>query len=175
MSSRSAEQSSRTALTASPPAGGEAGPARFRQVLSRFASGVTVISTLDGDRIHGMTASAFMSGSLEPPLIVISIARSARIHDLIEAGGRFGVSILGLEHEKRSRHFGGQPQAGYEPEFAIHDAVPVLPDAVAWIVADVSAQYPCGDHSLFLGRVRRLAWEDSAPLLHFTGGYRALS
>lgn len=147
----------------------------FRQVLGRFASGVTVITTRAGDGVHGMTASAFMSGSLEPPLVAISVARKARLHAMIEASGVFGVSILSAHQELHSRHFGGQSNDACAPRFSFHDGIPVLEGALASIAAAVEHIYECGDHSLFLGRVRHLDFNEGDPLVYFTGAYRALA
>ncbi|WP_206245681.1 flavin reductase family protein [Novosphingobium terrae] len=148
--------------------------ALFRQALGRFATGVTVITTMVGEDVHGMTASAFMSGSLEPPLVVISIARKARIHALIEASAVFGVSILHAGQELHGRHFGGQASAECIPGFTAHEGIPMLDDALASIAATVEHAYACGDHTLFLGRVRHLRVTDGEPLLHFTGNFRKI-
>ena len=149
----------------------ETDPKVLRQVLGRFASGVTVITTRGQDGVHGMTANAFMSGSLAPPLVVISVAHRARLHGLIEQSRVFGVSILGDAQESHSRHFSGQRPSALAPEFAFYDDIPVLDGALASIAASVEDAYLCGDHTLFTGRVRRISLRDGAPLLYFTGGY----
>src|ERR1700677_4478907 len=90
---------------------------RFRDALGTFATGVTIVSTRLDDLVHGMTANGFMSVSLEPALIVVSIASGARMHDILLRAGRYGVSVLSREQEAVSRHFAGRPQA--ESEIAL--------------------------------------------------------
>ena len=145
---------------------------RFRQVLGRFASGITIVTAQSGDEVRGMTASAFMSGSLTPPLVVISIGRTARLHDVIERSGAFGISILGEGQEAHSRHFAGQPTLAAEQLFEEHDGFPLVAGALAGLVASVQDTHRCGDHSLFVGRVRHLQARDGEPLLHFLSAYR---
>ena len=100
--------------------------ALFRRVMGSFATGVTVITTEARGEIRGMTANAFMSGSLEPPLCVISVARRARIHPLLVEAGHFGVSILAKDQERLSTHFAGGPVADIAPEFVRAGRTPVL-------------------------------------------------
>ena len=147
----------------------------FRRVMGAFATGVTVITTqADGD-IRGMTANAFMSGSLEPPLCVVSIAKRARMHPLIGAAGHFGVSILAKDQERLSQHFAGGPVADRAPEFVHVGRTPILADAAATIAADVVAQHDCGDHTLFIGHIRHLQAFSRAPLVVHEGHYASLT
>src|SRR6266498_1404078 len=87
----------------------------FRRTLGMFATGVTVITTRDGDQVHGMTANAFMSVSLRPPLVLISVDRRARTHALLHVGKTFGVSVLGHDQVSLSDHFAGR--TGEAPEY----------------------------------------------------------
>ena len=80
----------------------------FRRVMGRFATGVTVITAEAEGGVRGMTANAFMSGSLTPPLCLISVAKKARMHDALKDSGHFGVSILAQGQERISQHFAGQ-------------------------------------------------------------------
>lgn len=147
---------------------------QFRQVLGRFASGITVLTAKLNGEVRAMTASAFMSGSLIPPLVVISIARNAKLHDRIATSGSFGVSILDERQEPHSRYFAGQPGPPPEPLFDDETDVPLVAGALAGLVATVEEAYPCGDHTLFVGRVRHLRDRAGMPLLHFGGGYHRL-
>jgi flavin reductase (DIM6/NTAB) family NADH-FMN oxidoreductase RutF len=148
----------------------------FRRVMGSFATGVTVITAqaADGD-IRGMTANAFMSGSLEPPLCVVSIAKRARMHPHIGAAGHFGVSILAKDQERLSQHFAGGPLADRAPEFVHVGRTPILADAAATIAADVVAQHDCGDHTLFIGHIRHLQAFSRAPLVVHEGHYASLT
>src|SRR5690606_13912078 len=89
----------------------------FRDDMGQFATGVVVVSTeVDGDA-HAMTANAFMSGSLEPPLVLVSVACTARMHEKIRAAGQFGVSVLAQHQLQVSSYFAGRPVDGFAPEF----------------------------------------------------------
>jgi flavin reductase (DIM6/NTAB) family NADH-FMN oxidoreductase RutF len=158
--------------------GGAAGaidPALFRRVMGSFATGVTVISTEAGGQVRGMTANAFMSGSLEPPLCVISVARRARIHPLLIEAGHFGVSILAKEQEKLSTHFAGGASADAAPEFVRVGRTPLLAGAAATIAADIVARHGCGDHTIFVGRIVHLGAHTRAPLIVHEGRYASLT
>ena len=80
----------------------------FRRTLGMFATGVTIITTLTGDQVHGMTANAFMSVSLAPPLVVISVDRRAKMHQLLYEGRRYGINVLADDQRLLSDHFAGR-------------------------------------------------------------------
>jgi len=101
----------------------------FRGALCRFTTGVIVLSTGPRRTPHAMTANAFMSGSLEPPLVVVSVGRKARMHARLRTARRFGVSILAEAQEPASRHFAGQAVPGFTPAFGELAGVPVLAQA----------------------------------------------
>ena len=149
-------------------------PQAFRDTLGRFASGVTVITTVSKGEVHGMTANAFVSVSLNPPLVLVSVDNRAKMFELLGEGGRYGVSILSSEQEIFSNHFAGWKQ-GVEPEFVWQLETPLLKGAVAHLVADVRDVHPAGDHTLFVGGVQFLEAFDEEPLLYFTGKYGRLS
>src|SRR5215831_20562820 len=88
----------------------------FRRTLGMFATGVTVITTRAGDQVHGMTANAFMSVSLRPPLILVSVDRRARMNALLREGVRFGVSVLEERQGALSDHFAGRVRDEDAPE-----------------------------------------------------------
>ena len=126
----------------------------LRQTLGMFATGVTVITTLASEQIHGMTANAFMSVSLEPPLVLISVDRRTKMCSLLHQECRFGVSVLAHDQRALSDRFAGRaPDGGPEPSFAIVHAPPVVEGAAARFMARMDRSYWGGDHSLFLGRV----------------------
>jgi flavin reductase (DIM6/NTAB) family NADH-FMN oxidoreductase RutF len=150
-------------------------PALFRKVMSSFATGVTVISTEARGEVRGMTANAFMSGSLDPPLCIISVAVRARLHPCLLEAGHFGVSILAKEQEKLSLHFSGRPAADLAPQFVRAGRTPVLSGACATIAADITARHECGDHSIFLGHIVHLEASPRAPLVLHEGQYASLT
>ncbi|MBN1240946.1 MAG: flavin reductase [Gammaproteobacteria bacterium] len=139
--------------------------------MGRFATGVTVVTALADGAPHGMTANAFMAGSLEPPLCVVSIRKAARLHGYVSASRRYAVSILAEEQRHLSDHFAGRRVAGMTPEFAWVDGMPVLVRGIAGIVADVVDTSDCGDHTLFIGRISRMGARSASPLLFFAARY----
>ena len=143
----------------------------FRRTLGMFATGVTVITTLLDEQIHGMTANAFMSVSLQPPLIVISVDRRARMNALLREEVRFGVSVLEERQSVLSDRFAGRVTDGPEPEFELVHDTPLVEGALAHLVARVVRSYWGGDHSLFLGRVEYVRYGEGTPLLFHGGGY----
>lgn len=152
-------------------------PRQFRDAMGKFATGVVVISTQNESGPHAMTANAFMSGSLEPPLVLVSVAQCARMHDRLQQANCFGVSILTQSQNTVSNHFAGRTTQGYDPEFeTLHD-VPVITRASVQIVATLKHRYPCGDHTLFVGEVCALRQRDDPqrPLVFHAGDYASLS
>jgi flavin reductase (DIM6/NTAB) family NADH-FMN oxidoreductase RutF len=143
----------------------------FRQVMGRFATGVTVVTTILDDEIHGMTANAFMAGSLDPMLCVISIARTSRMNDRLKASGHFGISFLSQEQQHLSAHFAGRGFGTTNPDFVFRERTPVLKRAVAAITADIVDTAPCGDHTLFIGRIASMEAANERPLLFYAGRY----
>jgi flavin reductase (DIM6/NTAB) family NADH-FMN oxidoreductase RutF len=149
--------------------------AEFRRTLGMFATGVTVITTRTGEQVHGMTANAFMSVSLRPPLLVISVDRRARMHALLHEGARYGISVLAAEQELLSDHFAGRARDGTpEPLFEVVHETPLVQGAIAHLVAKVVRSYWGGDHSLFLGQVEYARYAKGRPLLFLGGEYRGL-
>jgi flavin reductase len=148
---------------------------RFRRVMASFATGVTVITTRVRGEVRGMTANAFMSGSLDPPLCVISVGVKARMHGFLMEAGHFGVNILGRGQESLIGHFAGQPVEGIEPKYEYAGGTPVFAHANATIAAKVVAQYACGDHSLFVGHIFALRQtENVSPIVLHVGRLASL-
>jgi flavin reductase (DIM6/NTAB) family NADH-FMN oxidoreductase RutF len=156
-------------------AGTEADPAvALRRTLGMFATGVTIVTTRAEDQVHGMTANAFMSVSLDPPLIVISVDRRARMHGLLHEGRRFGVSVLASDQHDLSDHFAGRDDGIAEARFEVIHQSPLVEGALAHLVARVVRSYWGGDHSLFLGQVEYARYGAGAPLLFHGGWYEQL-
>jgi flavin reductase (DIM6/NTAB) family NADH-FMN oxidoreductase RutF len=150
----------------------------FRHALGRFATGVVVISSGCGESLHAMTANAFMSGSLNPPLIVVSVGARARMHERLMDDTHFGVSVLSNDQEPHSRHFAGEPQTWLVPCFAAVDGLPgvmLLESAVARFAARIVDRHPCGDHTLFIGEVLVFSLDEQAPLVFFGGRYASVA
>ncbi|PZX02950.1 flavin reductase (DIM6/NTAB) family NADH-FMN oxidoreductase RutF [Psychrobacillus insolitus] len=141
----------------------------FRKAMGKFATGVTVLTTIHEGDIHGMTANAFMSVSLDPKLVVISVGKYARFLDKVTQSKRFAVNILAEDQQLVSQHFAGKPQG--EVQFGTLDGLPVIDGAIAQITCEVASVYEEGDHTLFIGRVTDLKLEEKNPLLFFGGQY----
>jgi flavin reductase (DIM6/NTAB) family NADH-FMN oxidoreductase RutF len=147
---------------------------RFRQALGRFATGVTVVSTEHEGTVHGMTANGFMSVSLDPLLVLVSIARTARMHDLLERSGHFGVSVLTKAQQELSNHFAGRPMQDAEVPFHAVSGVPLIRDALVEVATRTVDAHRAGDHTLFIGEVLYFDSRDGEPLIFHSGGYREL-
>jgi flavin reductase (DIM6/NTAB) family NADH-FMN oxidoreductase RutF len=148
----------------------------LRDACGLFATGVNVITTRCDGRDHGMTANAFMSVSLDPPLVAISIAERAKMLPLVQRTGRFAVSTLSSGAERLAWHFAGKPDAAFAKVFRYAAGLPVVRDAVACFVCDVADEVLAGDHTIFLGQVRLLETAtDSEPLLFFKGRFGRIS
>src|SRR4051812_49024613 len=148
----------------------------LRRPLGLFATGVTIIPTRLGEQVHGMTANAFMSVSLEPPLVLISVDRRTKMCSLLHEGSTYGVSVLCKTQSALSDRFAGRPGASDapEPRFEVIHDTPVVDGALAGFVARVARSYWGGDHSLFLGRVEFARTGEGAPLLFHGGRYERL-
>lgn len=144
----------------------------FRQTLGRFATGVTVITTMDKESVHGMTANAFCSVSLEPPLVLISIGKHSQMHRLLAQSRRYAVSILSKDQEELAQHFGGHSQEGPPVPFVWHGGYPLIKGAIAYLACQIIDVHPAGDHTLYIGQVEHLgSGEEQAPLLYYSGKY----
>ena len=149
-------------------------PHEFRETLGRFASGVTIVTiSHDGER-RGMTASAFVSVSLTPPLILVSVAASATMHSRMLQVERVGVNVLSTAQRELSRHFSGKPDEGVNVPWMDHEGLPLIGGAVAQLVCQKVEAHAAGDHTLFIGEVQYSRYTDDDPLLYFRGEYHEL-
>lgn len=122
----------------------------FRGSLGRFATGVAIVTFDGATKRHGITVNSFTSVSMEPPLVLVSIARSAKAHDEL-AGRPFTVNILGAEQRQLALHFAGRP--GPEPVWVEGPTAPRLARVLAWFECLPWAAYDGGDHTLYVGEV----------------------
>lgn len=152
-------------------------PRDFRAALGRFASGVTVVTIPQAGQpagVRGITASAFVSVSLAPPLVLVSIDQKARAHLPLLSAERYGISILAEGQEALSNHFAGFDDS-VTPTFTELDGLAVVEGAVAHLVCRVVDRHEAGDHTLFIGEVEALRVAEDAPLLYFRGRYGRLA
>ena len=149
----------------------------FRKVLSHFASGVTVITTCESDgRPTGLTASAFTSVSLDPPLILVCVAHKSQSYPALLESRRFAVNFLRTGQEDISRRFAtsGLDKFDGVPHRISPLGLPVLTEALAHVECVTVSQHIEGDHTVFIGRVEDSGTTDGMPLLYFRGKYDRL-
>ena len=152
-------------------------PARFRQLLGRFTTGVTVLTTrLPDGAPAGMTASSLASVSLDPPLLSACIAHTAELYAPLLAAPGFVVNVLEASQEALARRFAARhldrfDGVGYRASPAGH---PILEGALAWIECAPHATFPGGDHTILVGRLLHGGTTNGAPLAYFRGGYTGL-
>ncbi|WP_346893326.1 flavin reductase family protein [uncultured Roseibium sp.] len=150
-------------------------PRAMRDCCGRFATGVTVITTRTPEGTQGMTASAFMSVSLDPPLIAISIDRQSRTLGKILEAGCYAVNILSRDMQPHALHFAGRTDDTLTNLFQERHGMPTLHGAAAILVADVVHQVEAGDHVLLLGHIRHLDHDPAAaPLVYHAGQFDSL-
>ncbi len=153
-------------------------PDEFRSALSRFAAGVTVVTTRDGDgRPCGLTASAFTSVSLEPPLVLVCVDRAATAHPAFEQHGWFAINVLAKSQESLSRQFaasGGDKFAGVAFREGC-SSLPLIEGALVALECRLVSRHPAGDHTIFVGQVEGVSIASGHPLVYFQGRYHHLS
>lgn len=152
-------------------------PDLFRRVLGRFASSVTVLSARDKrDVDHGMTVSAFSSVSLEPPLVLVCIDKTASIYPTLFETDQIGISVLSDHQEDCSRRFAEKDAERFDDLEIQRGAkgVALLRGAHAHIEGRIVARHDAGDHTIFVAAVDRAAAFEGRPLLYYRGGYPRL-
>lgn len=151
-------------------------PQRFRQMMARWATGVSVVTSRDGEQDRGLTVNAFLSVSLDPPRVLVSIATDAEAWPSLHRSATFAISVLSAGQRGISQRFASRMPA--DEKFAGIDVhrgttgVALLDGALAGLECRVDQEIPAGDHTLVLGRV--VAVEegiDGSPLLFFRSGY----
>lgn len=152
----------------------------FKSVLSRFASGVTVVTTLQGERRHGLTVSAFCSVSATPPRILICLNNETDSQPLVEHSGVFAVHILGQEHVAVATRFakvGATPSDLFEGLTARTEVTgsPILSECLAWLDCRVESALLVGSHTVFIGAVQAAGLgAQGEPVLYYSRAFRAL-
>ena len=154
-------------------------PKQFRRAMSRFATGITVVSVRSGERTHGMTVNSFTSVSLDPPMVLWCAERGSRTLALVQESGVYGVSVLGEHQVDLSQHFAGRWTEGVD-RFAGIDCFdgpatgcPLLRGALATFECRLAMDQAVGDHHVLLARVEdvRMPEEPGSPLLYFGSRY----
>ena len=152
----------------------------FKNAMSAWASGVTVVTSRAEGLAYGITASSFTSVSLDPPLILVCINDTSPLCAMIQSSGRFAVSVLERGQEDHSNYFasrGREPMAQIDavPMTATDDGLPLVKEAMGVLVCDLHAAHTMGDHVVAVGRVTEASARGSVrPLLYWSRAYRGL-
>jgi flavin reductase (DIM6/NTAB) family NADH-FMN oxidoreductase RutF len=151
----------------------------FRKVMGHFATGVTVVTTLEGERPWGITVNALSSVSLDPPLVMVALDHRRRITPVVRAAGRYAVNILGEDQQAMSDCFAGAPVVPDRDAFCGaawcpgETGMPLIAGVIATIECEVVDVISVGDHALFIGRAVAIANDDQhpMPLLYYRRRY----
>jgi len=154
-------------------------PELYKQALARWATGVTIVTARSGDRVHGMTVSAFTEVSLDPPLVLVCADRNSNTLPLVREGGVFAVNVLARDQEALSNRFASKKDEwtrfeGLETDTGATGA-PLLRGAVANLDCRVADLHEHGDHVVLVGAVEEVRTSDHDPLLYFRGAYGSIA
>lgn len=146
----------------------------FRQAMSKFATGVTVITTLDPEGSpHAMTANAFTSVCLDPPMLLVCIAHNTITYGYVEQQQRIGVNVLREEQEELGRYFARRPEHREgNPEYSYtmgNHNVPHLDGSMVFFNCDIVGAHVYGDHTIYVGEVKEMSrgQDDASPLMFY--------
>ena len=148
-----------------------------RRILGHFPTGVTVVTAHLNGEIYGMTANAVTSLSLNPPLILVAVDKSAAMHASLTASRHFAVNILSDAQEQLSRRFAmrGPKEVNDLAWTTGASGAPIMTDALAWVDCRLAEILPGGDHDIFIGEILAGDCREGSPLLYFQGKYRRLA
>jgi len=157
-----------------------ASQAEFRKAMGCFATGVTIITLDDGGQVHGMTANAFTSVSLDPQLALVCVDHKAQTHAHLHAKKRFGVNVLAENQQAISEYYSDPDRtppdvakAGASFDRTRH-GTPVLHGALAYLECRLHTAQDAGDHTIFIAEVEDVVVREGSPLLFFRGKYRQI-
>jgi flavin reductase (DIM6/NTAB) family NADH-FMN oxidoreductase RutF len=154
-------------------------PAEFRRAMGCFATGVTIVTVdLDGE-VHGMTANAFASVSLDPMLVLVCVDHTTRTHAHLHAKKRFGINVLCEEQRAISEYYArperthehAEQEAGARFE-RTRQGTPMLEGSLAYLECRLHSAEEAGDHTIFIAEVEDVVVREGEPLLFFRGKYR---
>jgi 3-hydroxy-9,10-secoandrosta-1,3,5(10)-triene-9,17-dione monooxygenase reductase component len=148
--------------------------ATYRTVLGHFATGVTVITALDGEEPVGMACNSFTSVSLEPPLVLFCAAASSSTWPRIQRAGKWAANFLDEDGEEVCRVFAqkGADRFAHINYSIGRSGAPILRDSLAFVDCETIEEHDAGDHTIVIGKVLELGYaSDSKPLIFYRGGY----
>ncbi|SET96209.1 NADH-FMN oxidoreductase RutF, flavin reductase (DIM6/NTAB) family [Salinibacillus kushneri] len=144
----------------------------YRKAMGKFATGITVITGEFEGAVQGMTVNAFMSVSLNPRLITISIDERASMYEKLQNHNRFGVSVLSEEQKPFSMIFAKQIEKDREIPYEYRDGVPVIKDSLVSLSCSIQNKVKAGDHMLFIAEVTDVQVKEGSPILFYNSEYR---
>ncbi|MDA0999712.1 MAG: flavin reductase family protein [bacterium] len=156
-------------------------PKLFRAAMGKFATGVTVVTVRSGETARGMTANAFSSLSLDPPLVLVCVDNKASTLDMLREAKKFAINFLAEDQKNISDWFAGKGKDAADQFADIAHAIgengaPVLEGAIGFLECDTHEELPGGDHTIVVGRVTRIEIEEDVrpPLLFYASAYRKM-
>ena len=154
-------------------------PIEFRRAMGCFATGVTIITVALEGEVHGMTANAFSSVSLDPPLVLVCVDHSTRTHSHLHSKKRFGINVLCQDQRAISEYYArpdrshehAETEAGARFDRTKH-GTPMLVGSLAYLECRLHSAQDAGDHTIFIAEVEDVVVREGEPLLFFRGKYR---
>jgi flavin reductase (DIM6/NTAB) family NADH-FMN oxidoreductase RutF len=154
----------------------------FRSAVGSFATGVTVVTTRGEEHAYGMTANAFSSVSLDPPLVLVCVISQSEGSEHIRRNGCFAVNVLKADQEPLSRYFASRERPRGRDAFGEVDhriaasGAPILEGAIGYLDCSLHTSHDAGDHEIFIGEVLELGFDpEGEPLIFHGGGYKLVS
>jgi flavin reductase (DIM6/NTAB) family NADH-FMN oxidoreductase RutF len=148
-----------------------------RRIMGHFATGITVVTTTYNGQLAGMTANAVTSLSLNPPLILVAVEKTASMHSALTASRHFAINILDASQESLSRRFAqrGPKDVSDLNWKTVESGAPILADALGWVDCRLTDILSGGDHDIFIGEILAGDCREGSPLLYYCGKYRKLA
>lgn len=143
--------------------------------MGEFATGITVVTVPTKEDTKGMTVNAFMSLSLDPTLIAVSISNKASMLETLNQSDKFGISILAEEQQDLSMIFARQKEASQPVEFENINNTPVIKNALVQLGCEKENSVEAGDHTIFIGKVEEIQVREGQPLIYYNGNYQKLT
>jgi flavin reductase (DIM6/NTAB) family NADH-FMN oxidoreductase RutF len=156
-------------------------PDVLRIVMRRWTTGVSVVTSIDGEEQHGMTVSSFTSVSLVPPLVLVSLERTTRTHQLVAGSERFAVAVLAEDQRELSDRFAGRVADDLDRFEGVEfertpSGCPIPQGCLSYLDCRVVATHDAGTHTVFIGEVEAAnLLREAPPLVYFDRDYRGLS
>ncbi|AXF57588.1 flavin reductase family protein [Salicibibacter kimchii] len=147
---------------------------QFRQAMGKFSTGVTILSTEHDGKPHGMTANAFMSVSMNPKLVAVSVDHKTNMYEKMLNAKKYAVSILDTSQAELSKTFAKQLPGKEQFAFRTFHYLPVVPDALVHLACDVVQEVKAGDHTIFIGEVKDVRIKDDEnedPLVYYRSNF----